>query len=149
MPQFDLSHYSAQIFWLILSFSALFLLISCFFSPAIRSILDQRKNHLTKMRAESQEFAEKIAIQQAQRSQCLEEETYNAKKLIEQATLELENLETKRLEQIHHTMEKKFEDFQRTLQEEKKNMQSEIDVFVKKSVRELLPKILGDSSFKK
>ena len=46
MPQFDVSHFSSQLFWLITVFGCLYFLVSKLITPKIESILDNRKNFL-------------------------------------------------------------------------------------------------------
>ena len=46
MPQLDLSTYASQAFWMILSFSVLWILLSVFVTPKITDILEQRKRKM-------------------------------------------------------------------------------------------------------
>lgn len=43
MPQFDLSHFSSQIFWFSLCFATLYYFVSKMLLPRIKSIIDSRK----------------------------------------------------------------------------------------------------------
>ena len=46
MPQFDPSTFASQIFWLVLTFSALYLLMANLFMPKIGDVLDQRQKRI-------------------------------------------------------------------------------------------------------
>lgn len=47
MPQFDLAHFASQIFWLMLTFSVLYLVMARLTLPAIRETLQERKERVS------------------------------------------------------------------------------------------------------
>jgi len=64
MPQFDLSNYTSQIFWMLISFGILFLWISYFIFPLFHTIFEARvlitQKHLSQAEKINQQ-AEKLA----------------------------------------------------------------------------------------
>ena len=64
MPQFDLSNYTSQIFWMLISFGILFLWITYFIFPLFHTIFDARtliiKKHLSQAEKINKK-AEKLA----------------------------------------------------------------------------------------
>lgn len=57
MPQFDVSTFYSQIFWLILVFSFLYIVVLCFISPVTEQIFEKRKIVISSMVLEAEQLA--------------------------------------------------------------------------------------------
>jgi F-type H+-transporting ATPase subunit b len=99
MPQLDISTYFSQLFWLLVSFSLLYFLLSKFFLPKITFILDNRKTAIStsleranrfqietkRLRAE---YDSEIAKAISQKEEMLEKARQEISQLIDQKILE-------------------------------------------------------------
>ena len=56
MPQLDPSSFASQLFWLVLTFSLLFVVLSVFLLPRIRGILENRESTIEAGLAEARAF---------------------------------------------------------------------------------------------
>jgi F-type H+-transporting ATPase subunit b len=66
MPQLDPTHYSAQLFWLVLTFIVFYLVVSRVVLPRIGSVLEDRQSRIDRDLAKAGEFkgeAEKVAAE--------------------------------------------------------------------------------------
>ena len=61
MPQFDVSLFSSQIFWLALVFGSLYLLVSFFIAPKAESILSSRDKHLGSNVRSAEMYSQKVS----------------------------------------------------------------------------------------
>lgn len=102
MPQFDISTFPSQIFWLFVSFALLYLIIATIALPVLREVLHDRRfkisdnlDNAEKFRKEAEEIYSKINedIKSAKLNcaQIIEEAKIDVAKKTEQANLNLEN----------------------------------------------------------
>jgi F-type H+-transporting ATPase subunit b len=66
MPQLDPTHYSAQIFWLVVTFVVFYLVVARVVLPRIGSVLEDRQSRIDRDLAKAGEFkgeAEKVAAE--------------------------------------------------------------------------------------
>lgn len=66
MPQLDPTHYSAQIFWLVVTFVVFYLVVARLVLPRIGGVLEDRQNRIDRDLARAAEFkgeAEKVAAE--------------------------------------------------------------------------------------
>lgn len=71
MPQFDISSFSSQIFWLSIVFGSLYFLVSKFIVPKAESILVARNRYLEDNVKHAKQFHDKIKLLEIQRQKNL------------------------------------------------------------------------------
>ena len=125
MPQFDLTHYPAQIFWLFISFGFLYLMMRYLICPKIEKVLSLRENGLQQVldQAEKtnakagdyhqkyQDFIDALAREKAEKIQ----KAYHE---IQRQMRSMENRNENRLEEKIRRAERKIEDMTKELQSE-------------------------------
>lgn len=60
MPQFDVSTFHSQIFWLVVSFSLLYLFVSLVIAPSVSKTLDLRSSFIEENLKEAEEINKKL-----------------------------------------------------------------------------------------
>ena len=111
MPQFDLSLYPSQIFWLIICMLGLFLYVRCIFVPRIRTIFDQRQNKAQEDIDQANEFAQQAQILR---------EAYDHQ--IDEAKKQVLHVQKKQLETFEFVRAKRLKDLQDSFMQEKKEL---------------------------
>ncbi|MBA2628697.1 MAG: hypothetical protein H0U78_01510 [Rickettsiaceae bacterium] len=86
MPQFDVSSFSSQLFWLVTVFAFLYFLISKFIAPKAELILTQRNSFLEENIDHAQEYSKKAKSIEALRKDKLDEVNAHVEDLNRQAT---------------------------------------------------------------
>ena len=85
MPQFDVSSFSSQLFWLVIVFTFLYFLISKFIAPKAELILTQRNSFLEENIDYAQEYSKKAKSIEALRKDKLDEVNAHVEDLNRQA----------------------------------------------------------------
>tara|TARA_Y100000590_G_C15220841_1_gene826160 strand:+ start:40 stop:618 length:579 start_codon:yes stop_codon:yes gene_type:complete len=134
MPQLDSEFWSAQIFWLILIFSILYLIIWKIFLPKITYSIENRKFKVVNDINEAQKLKENAEIKLKEYNKIIENSKKEAKKIIED--------NKKKLEEDIKNKRKKFDD---EIDKELLNVEKEIEV-LKKSSTSNISKIAGETS---
>lgn len=62
MPQFDISHYSSQAFWLVVVFTALYLIISRVVAPTAKEIFTNREGYISTHLEEAEYYNKKASL---------------------------------------------------------------------------------------
>ena len=108
MPQFDITTYSSQIFWLIFCFGLTFLGISQLILPQYKKILEQRINHLEDKIKRTVCLQKEILKLKAARMQQLEKIQVESKILEEQKIFvqELQTNYDNKLRQLNDSVKK-------------------------------------------
>ncbi|WP_165380337.1 hypothetical protein [Candidatus Finniella inopinata] len=145
MPQFDISTYWSQIFWLVISFGTLLLTLKAFILPRFTGMLSGRQALMDQNKAKTKDLYDQQRVRQSQRLKRLEEAKEAAHALISQAVSEMDAFEAERIQQIHDQTNQKLLDFQADLENEKKSLEKDIESLVEQSVHHLLPKLLAGS----
>ena len=105
MPQLDSKYWFSQSFWLILIFSALYLLLAKFFIPKIKDNLDDREKKIKENLDEAKEFAELADKKKLD----YEKEIYKAKKEVTKIITESKKQLNKNISQKKGELEKQLE----------------------------------------
>lgn len=90
MPQFDISGFSTQIFWLSLVFGVLYIVVSRVIAPKAESILTNRNLYLEENMASSEDDHKKALALQQQKEENLKELDVIIEKMQNDALLALE-----------------------------------------------------------
>jgi len=92
MPQFDVSTFSSQLFWLIVIFSCLYFVVSCFIAPSAENILTSRHRIADDHIAEAEEYNKQIAEVEALKAAELSEANKHAEDIRAEAIRSLNYL---------------------------------------------------------
>ena len=90
MPQLDPEFWTAQIFWLILIFSSLYLIIWKIFLPKIVQSIENRKSRIVNDINETQKLKERAEKKLVEYNKIIEEAKKEAKKIINDSKRKLE-----------------------------------------------------------
>ena len=144
MPQLDPKYWASQTFWLILVFTALYILISNFYLPKIKSNLDNRENKIKEDLENANKFKKQSEVKLKEYEIILE----NAKKEVIKINNESKNILTKEIQSKKELMEKEIEKeilkAQKEISELKKNSISSIRDISKNIASNIIENISGD-----
>ena len=144
MPQLDPKYWASQTFWLILVFTALYILISNFYLPKIKSNLDNRENKIKEDLENANKFKKQSEVKLKEYEIILE----NAKKEVIKINNESKNILTKDIQSKKELMEKEIEKeilkAQKEISELKKNSISSIQDISKNIASNIIENISGD-----
>ena len=144
MPQLDPKYWASQACWLILVFAALYILISNFYLPKIKSNLDNRENKIKEDLENANKFKKQSEVKLKEYEIILE----NAKKEVIKINNESKNILTKEIQSKKELMEKEIEKeilkAQKEISELKKNSISSIQDISKNIASNIIENISGD-----
>ena len=123
MPQLDPKYWASQAFWLIVIFTALYLVLSNLFIPKIKESLDNRENKIKDDLDEAQKLNEKAEQKLKEYKVVIE----NSKKEVQRILLENKN-------ELKIEIENKKKIFEKEIDVEIKNTEKEIEKFKKESL---------------
>ena len=116
MPQLNPEYWVSQSFWLIITFSILYIIISKFFIPKIKNNLDERENKIKKDL----------------------EEAKNLKVLAEKKLVEYENIILKGKKEVNRILIESKEKLDRDINNKKKVIEKDINNEILKAEKEIL-----------
>ena len=144
MPQLDPTYWASQAFWLVLVFTILYLSISKFYLPKIKSNLDNRKNKIKEDIENANKFKEQSEAKLKEYELILE----NAKKEVLKIQFESKNILNKDIKSKKEIMEKEIEKeiskAQNEISELKKSSISSIQNISESITSNIIEKISGD-----
>ena len=144
MPQLDPKYWASQGFWLILVFLILYLSISKFYLPKIKSNLDDRENKIKDDIDDANKFKELSEVKLKEYEKILE----NAKKEVIKIHIETKNTLDKNIQTKKQTIEKEIEKeilkAQKEINELKKGSISNIQKISENIASNIIEKISGD-----
>ena len=144
MPQLDPKYWASQGFWLILVFLILYLSISKFYLPKIKSNLDDRENKIKDDIDDANKFKELSEVKLKEYEKILE----NAKKEFTKIHIESKNSLDKDIRIKKETIEKEIEKeslkAQKEINELKKGSISNIQKISENIASNIIEKISGD-----
>ena len=144
MPQLDPTYWASQAFWLVLVFTILYLSISKFYLPKIKSNLDNRENKIKEDIENANKFKEQSEAKLKEYELILE----NAKKEVLKIQFESKNILNKDIKSKKEIMEKEIEKeiskAQNEISELKKSSISSIQNISENITSNIIEKISGD-----
>ena len=144
MPQLDPKYWASQGFWLILVFLILYLSISKFYLPKIKSNLDDRENKIKDDIDDANKFKELSEVKLKEYEKILE----NAKKEVIKIHIESKNLLDKDIQTKKQAIEKEIEKeilkAQKEINELKKGSISSIQKISENIASTIIETISGD-----
>lgn len=124
MPQFDVSHFSSQLFWLVLAFGFLYIVVLKFIAPKAETILTSRNRYLEDNIIDSERYNEQARSLQESREQELEELRLESEKIRSAAIATLEELFAKKKGDLSEVLSNKAGELRLELQNYVKSFHS-------------------------
>jgi F-type H+-transporting ATPase subunit b len=144
MPQLDPTYWASQAFWLILTFTILYISISKFYLPKIKNNLDERENKIKNDLDDANKFKDLSELKLKEYEKILE----NSKKEVIKINLETKNKLYKDILLKKNVMEKEIDSeitkAQKEIIELKKNSISDIQNISKDLANNIIENISGD-----
>ena len=109
MPQFDVSSFSSQLFWLVIVFGFLYFLISKFIAPKAESILTQRNSFLEENINYAEEYSKKAKSIEQLREEKLNKVNSHVEDLNKQAVELMESRFLHQTKELSIILDKKKE----------------------------------------
>lgn len=107
MPQFDVSSFSSQLFWLVVVFAFLYFLVSKFIAPKAESILTARNRCLEENIHHAEEYNNKAKLLDTSRLESLAEVNARVEDIQKQATEMLETHFNKQKDELAAILDRK------------------------------------------
>ena len=143
MPQLDPEFWIAQIFWLILTFSILYLIIWKIFLPKITYSVENRKSKIVNDLDETQKLKENSEKKLEEYNKIIENSKQEAKKIIEEERKRLdEDIEGKKKD-FNNQMDKEIATVEKEIKDLKKTSVSNISKIASETSAEIMKKIIN------
>ena len=144
MPQLDPKYWASQAFWLILTFTILYISIAKFYLPKIKNNLDNRENKIKDDIDDANKFKELSELKLKEYEEIIE----NAKKEVVKIYVDSKNALDKDIKAKKEVIEKEIENeifkAQKEIDELKKNSLSDIHKISENIDSNLIENISGD-----
>ena len=143
MPQLNPEFWSAQIFWLILIFSTLYLIIWKIFLPKITYSIENRKSRLVNNLDEAQKLKERAEEKLKEYNKIIENSKNEAKKIIDDERKKLDkDIELKK-KNFNSQIEKELALVEKEIKDLKKTSLSNISKIASETSAELIKNIIN------
>ena len=144
MPQFNASSFNSQLFWLILTFTTLYLIITYFILPRIRENIRLRKNKIANDLERAEKIKSEIENMISQSNVKLEEAKSQAQKIIKESMLRSNKEYDNQIDNIKKQITSMQIKAEKNITEYKKNLEKDME----KSVISLCAVILSKLNYK-
>ena len=143
MPQLNPKFWTAQIFWLILIFSSLYLIIWKIFLPKITYSIENRKSRAVNDLDEAQKLRENAEKKLNEYNKIIENSKKEAKKIIEDSKKKLDrNIENKK-QKFNDEIEEEIKVVEKEIKDLKKTSISNISSIATETSAEVIKQIIG------
>ncbi len=143
MPQLNPEFWSAQVFWLILIFSSLYLVIWKIFLPKITYNIENRKSRVINDLDEAQKFKENAEKKLDEYNKIIEEAKRQAKKIVEDSKKKLDQDIEDKKKKLNEEIEKEVEAAEQEIKLLKKTSISNINKIAAITSEETIKKIIN------
>ena len=142
MPQLDPEFWTAQIFWLILIFSSLYLIIWKIFIPKITYSIENRKSKVVNDLDEAQKLKENAEKKLKEYNEIIENSKKEAKKIIEDSKKKLDrNIEDKK-QKFDSEIEKELAEVEKEIKDLKKSSLSNVNKIATETSTDIIAQII-------
>ena len=142
MPQLNPEFWTAQIFWLILIFSSLYLIIWKIFLPRITYSIENRKSRVVNDLDEAQKLKENAEKKLKEYNEIIENSKKEAKKIIEDNKKKLDiNIEDKK-QKFDSELEKELAEVEKEIKDLKKSSLSNISKIAVETSADIITQII-------
>jgi len=143
MPQLNPEFWSAQIFWLVLIFSTLYLIIWKIFLPKITYSIESRKSRMVNNLDDAQKLRESAETKLKEYNKIIENSKNEAKKIIDEERKKLDkDIEIKK-KSFNSQIEKELASVEKEIKDLKKNSLSSISKIASETSAELIKNIIN------
>ena len=143
MPQFNIEFWSAQIFWLILIFFALYTIIWKIFLPKISDSIENRKSRLVNDLDEVQKLKENAEKKLNEYNIIIEKSKKEAKKIIEDSKKKLDRDIENKKQKFNDEIEKELVATEKEIKDLKKYSISNINHIATETTTEIIKQIIN------
>jgi len=143
MPQLNPEFWAAQIFWLIITFTSLYLIIWKIFLPRITFSLENRKSKIVNDLDEAQKLKEKAEDKLKEYNEIMEKSKKDAKKIIEDSKKQLDSDIRNKKKIFDEEIEKEILSAEKEIKELKKSSISSINNIANETTSEIIKKIIN------
>tara|TARA_B100000029_G_scaffold358401_1_gene351230 strand:- start:3596 stop:4174 length:579 start_codon:yes stop_codon:yes gene_type:complete len=143
MPQLDPEFWPSQIFWLILIFSALYLIIWKIFLPRITLSIENRKSRIVNDLSEAEKLKENAEKKLKEYNQIIENSKKEAKRIFEDSRKKLDqDIESKK-KKFNIEVEKEISAVEKEIKDLKKTSLPNISKIAAETSTEVIKKIIN------
>ena len=143
MPQLDPEFWAAQVFWLVLIFSILYLIISKIFLPKITYSIENRKSQIVNDLDEAQKLKESAEKKLEEYNKIIESSKQEAKKIIEDGRKKLDiDIENKK-QKFNSEIEKEIAAVEKEIKGLKENSLPNINKIASEISANIIKKIIN------
>ena len=143
MPQLNPEFWAAQIFWLILTFSSLYLIIWKVFLPKITLSIENRKSRVVNDLDEAQKLKENAEKKLNEYNKIIEESKKEAKKIIEDSKKKLDRDIENKKQQFNDEIEKELLTAEKEIGNLKESSISNIKSIAAETSAEVIKRIIN------
>ena len=143
MPQLNPEFWAAQIFWLILTFSSLYLIIWKVFLPKITLSIENRKSRVVNDLDEAQKLKENAEKKLNEYNKIIEESKKEAKKIIEDSKKKHDRDIKNKKQQFNDEIEKELMAAEKEIKDLKKSSISNINNIAAETSAEIIKQIIN------
>ncbi len=146
MPQLNPEFWAAQIFWLVLIFSTLYIAISKIFLPKIINVIENRKLKIVSDIDEAQKLRDSAESKLKEYNQIIENSKKEAQKLMYDNKKQLDSDLKQKKQKFSEEIEKELVNAEEEIKELKKTSLLSINKIATEITNDLLKKIMGTNS---
>ena len=143
MPQLNPEFWASQIFWLILTFSSLYLIIWKVFLPKITLSIENRKSRVVNDLDEAQKLKENAEKKLNEYNKIIEESKKEAKKIIEDSKKKLDRDIENKKQKFNDEIEKELMAAEKEIKDLKKSSISNINNIAAETSAEIIKQIIN------
>jgi len=143
MPQLNPEFWTAQIFWLILIFSSLYLIIWKIFLPKITYSIESRKSRMVNDLDEAQKLKEDAEKKLNEYNKIIEEAKKEAKKIIDDSKKRLDKDIENKKQTFNDEIEKELVSTEKEIKDLKKSSISNINTIATETAAEVIKQIIN------
>ena len=143
MPQLNPEFWAAQIFWLILTFSSLYLIIWKVFLPKITLSIENRKSRVVNDLDEAQKLKENAEKKLNEYNKIIEESKKEAKKIIENSKKKLDRDIKNKKQKFNEEIEKELIAAEKEIKDLKKSSILSINNIAAETSAEIIKQIIN------
>ena len=143
MPQLNPEFWTAQIFWLILIFSSLYLIIWKIFLPKITYSIENRKSRVVNDLDEAQKLKEDAEKKLKEYNEIIENSKKEAKKIIEDSRKEIDNDIKNKKQKFNDEIKKELIAAEKEIKDLKKSSVSNISKIAAETSAEIIKQIIN------
>lgn len=146
MPQFDVSNFSSQIFWLVVCFFVLYIFVSKYLLPRIRGIIDCRIGAIDRTITEIDNLKKEIAKTNQNSNAILKSNNKAVKDLIDQEQTNTEEELKQKYNEMNEKINNEIEEVRALVLSKQKAMLSDLPEITKEVFKMCVNKMM-DTSF--